>query len=128
MAVCRTSRRPVLLLVLIACTPIEALDHLFQGLLATFAGARAIFFRRYLLAPLLRLAALGLVLATAGSVHMLAYGYVIGGLIGVSTYGVILLRTWTKQGLIEKLRGTASSFPRGRSSATACRCCRRKAS
>jgi O-antigen/teichoic acid export membrane protein len=100
-----------LLLVLIALTPIEALDHLLQGLLATFAGARAIFFRRYLLAPGLRLTALLLVLGTAGDVHLLAYGYVVGGLIGVSTYAMILLRTWSRQGLIQKVRSDGMELP-----------------
>jgi O-antigen/teichoic acid export membrane protein len=100
-----------LLLVLIALTPIEALDHLFQGLLATFAGAKAIFFRRYLLAPGLRLAALLFVLASAGDVRMLAYGYVVGGAIGVATYALILLRTWTRQGLLDKLRTGGIEMP-----------------
>jgi O-antigen/teichoic acid export membrane protein len=70
-----------LLLVLIVLTPIEALDHLLQGLLATFAGARALFFRRHVLAPALRIAAVALVIATAGDVRLLAWGYVVGGAI-----------------------------------------------
>ena len=100
-----------LLLVLIALTPIEALDHLLQGLLATFVGARAIFFRRNVLAPALRILAVAVVLATGGDVYLLAYGYVVGGLLGVLAYVAILLRAWKRDGLLGKLRSDGVRLP-----------------
>jgi O-antigen/teichoic acid export membrane protein len=100
-----------LLLVLIALTPIEALDHLLQGLLATFVGAKALFFRRNVLAPALRVAAVVVVVATAGDVRLLAYGYVIGGALGVLAYVAILVRTWQRTGLLGKLRSQGVRMP-----------------
>jgi O-antigen/teichoic acid export membrane protein len=100
-----------LLLVLIVLTPIEALDHLLQGLLATFVGAKALFFRRNVLGPLLRIAAVLLVLATAGDVYLLAYGYVVGGLLGALSYVAILLHTWKRKGLLDQLRSQGVRVP-----------------
>lgn len=99
------------LLVLIALTPLEALDYLLQGLLATFAGAKAVFFRRHVLTPGLRLGAVLLVIGTAGDVHMLAWAYVAGGLIGVTAYAGIVVRTWKKQGLLARLRSDGIEVP-----------------
>jgi O-antigen/teichoic acid export membrane protein len=44
-----------LLLILVALTPIQALDGLFMGMFAVFSKPRAIFFRKYVLTPGLRL-------------------------------------------------------------------------
>ncbi len=46
-----------LVLILIWTAPLQALDTLFQGLLAIFAGARSIFIRRHVLGPGLKLGA-----------------------------------------------------------------------
>lgn len=100
-----------LLLVLIALAPINALDNLLQNLVAVFVSARAIFVRRYLLGPLLKLAAVLLVIAVAGDVHLLAYGYVVGGLIGVWLYVGILIRKWREQGMLQHLRPSRMKVP-----------------
>ena len=100
-----------LLLILITLAPIDALDYLLIGLLATFASPRAIFFRRHILGPTLRLAAVLLVLATAGHVHQLAYGYVAGGIIGVATYVAVLVGALQKQGLLQRLRADGLELP-----------------
>jgi O-antigen/teichoic acid export membrane protein len=104
-------RSLALLLTLIVLTPVEALDHLLQGLLATFAGARAVFFRRHVLGPGLRIAAVALVLAVHGDVYLLAYAYMAGGAIGVAAYVAILLRTWSRQGLLARLRSDGLELP-----------------
>lgn len=93
-----------LLLILIALTPIDALDALFETLLAVFAGARAIFFRRYLLAPGLKLLAVVLVMAVQGSVQMLAVAHVVAGLIGIGMYAVLLWRLLAREGLLTQFR------------------------
>lgn len=100
-----------LLVVLIALTPLQALDSLLQGLAAVFVGARAIFFRRYLLAPTLKLAAILLVTATGGSVYGLAAGYLGAGLVGVAVYALLLHRAFRERGLWRHLAAGARELP-----------------
>jgi O-antigen/teichoic acid export membrane protein len=88
------------LLILIALAPVDALDSLLQGQLAIFVGPRAIFFRRHVLGPGLKLATVLLVIFTAGDVHLLAWGYLTGGILGLSTYVILLGRAWKKQGVL----------------------------
>lgn len=92
-----------LLMVLIAMVPLDALDALFETLMAVFAKVRAIFFRRYLLAPLLKLAAVLIVMVIEGSVYMLAAAYVVGGVIGIALYAMMLHRVLARQGLLAHL-------------------------
>jgi O-antigen/teichoic acid export membrane protein len=100
-----------LLLILIALAPLDAFSSLLQGLQAIFVGARAIFVRRYLLGPGFKLAAVVLVILLSGSVRFLAWGYVVGGLLGVCTYVVILVRAWQSQGLLKNLRLKSLTVP-----------------
>jgi O-antigen/teichoic acid export membrane protein len=93
-----------LLLVLIVLSPVGAFTTLLEHLVAVFSGPRAIFLRRHVLGPGLKLAAVLVVIASTGDVHLLAYGYVIGGLIGVWVYAGILLREWRRKGLLQHLR------------------------
>lgn len=92
-----------LLLILIGLAPTQALDNIFQGLLAIFAGARAIFFRRYVLGPGLKLLAVLLVVAVKGSVEMLAVSYLVAGVIGVTIYVGLLWKVLANRGLLAKL-------------------------
>jgi len=92
-----------LLLVLIAMAPIDAFDNLLQQLASVFCSPKTIFVRRHLLGPGLRLAAVLLVIGTGGDVHMLARGYLAGGVIGVLLYIAVLLREWMRQGLVHYL-------------------------
>jgi len=96
-----------LLLILIALSPMAALDSVFQGLLGVFASPRAIFFRRHVLTPCLRLGAILTVMAMSGSVHLLATLYVIAGLIGTTAYVLMLFR-------ILRDRGLFAAFKKGR--------------
>lgn len=79
-----------LLLVVIMLSPVGALDNWFQSLFAVFASARAIFIRRYILGPGLKLAAVLFVIVMSANVHVLAWGYVIGGAIGILAYALML--------------------------------------
>jgi O-antigen/teichoic acid export membrane protein len=79
-----------LLLVLILLAPVQALDATFSGLYAVFGRARAIFLRTYILAPLLRLAVVGLLVLTGSSVTFLAGGYVAAAVVGVAVYVPVL--------------------------------------
>lgn len=91
-----------LLIILIALAPLQALDSLFQSMLAAFAGAGALFFRRYVLFPLLRLGAVLAVIAFAGTVRGLAWAYLAASLVGVLAYGPLLARTFARAGLTRR--------------------------
>ena len=92
-----------LLLILIGLTPLDALDALFETLMAVFAGARSIFFRRYVLAPGLKLAAVIGVMWVGGSVRLLAMAYLAAGIIGIALYVVLLWQVLSQQGLLTEL-------------------------
>jgi O-antigen/teichoic acid export membrane protein len=100
-----------LLLVLIVLAPVDALDSLLQGQLAIFVGPRAIFLRRHILAPGLKLSAVLLVILVAGDATLLAWGYVAGGLLGLSTYVAMLTRAWRAQGLLRHARPRSLEVP-----------------
>jgi O-antigen/teichoic acid export membrane protein len=88
-----------LLVVVIALVPVRAFDQLFLGLFTVFSNPRAIFFRKYLMAPGLQLAVVILLILGQSSVFFLAGGYVIAGVLGIVFYVVLLLQTFRQQGL-----------------------------
>lgn len=79
-----------LLLIMVFLSPIESLDNLLTGMFAVFAGPRAIFARRYVIAPLLKLSVVGIVTLGGFGVQAMAFGYVLGGMIGIGFYMVVL--------------------------------------
>jgi O-antigen/teichoic acid export membrane protein len=100
-----------LLLVLLALAPLHALDNLFQSMLAVFAGAGALFFRRHVLGPTLRLAAVLLVVASGGSVRSLAWAYVGAAILGLAAYGPLLHRALERSGVLARLDFTSLRLP-----------------
>jgi len=100
-----------LLMIVIALVPLDALDALFETLMAVFARVRAIFFRRYVLAPGLKLAAVLAVIALRGSVQMLAVAYVVAGVIGIAVYVMVLWRVLADQGLLTHLHPRRLTLP-----------------
>ena len=100
-----------LLLVLVALAPIDAIDSLLQALLAVFVGPRAIFWRRHVLAPGLKLAVVLLVIAVAGDVRLLAWGYLAAGAFGVAAFVPVLVRAWRRQGLLRHARPGSIELP-----------------
>jgi len=86
--------------ILIFLGPIQALDDLLTGVFAVFARARAIFVRRHLIAPALKIAVvLGLILSRSDAVF-LAFGYLLSSLAGLLVYGALLIRTLRNEGLL----------------------------
>ncbi len=81
-----------LLVAAVLLVPLTAFDSLLQEVSAFLIGARAIFFRRHLLGPLLKLVAVIAVVALRADAHALAVGHVIAGAIGVLAYVVMLAR------------------------------------
>jgi O-antigen/teichoic acid export membrane protein len=90
-----------ILLILVLLTPINALDGLLMGMFAVFSKPRAIFFRRHVLTPTLRLTIVLLLVLGNQDVFFLAGGYVFAGALGVAIYSVLLFRTLRSDGLLK---------------------------
>lgn len=90
-----------LLAVMVLLAPLQALDSAAASLFAAFGRSKAIFFRRYVLTPVLRLTVVGAVLLTGGDVMALGAGYVVVGLVGVAVYGSLLVRAFRDRGLLD---------------------------
>jgi O-antigen/teichoic acid export membrane protein len=99
------------LVILIALAPIQAYDGLLIGMFAVFGNAWAVFVRKHVLGPGLRLAVVGLLIALNSDVEFLAAGYVLAGLLAVVLYTVLLWRILVRRGLIERLRSGGMTIP-----------------
>lgn len=100
-----------LLLILIVLAPVQALDNLCQGLATIFVGARAVFFRRHLLGPGLKLVAVLAVVGLEASVRTLAWSLVAAGSLGLLAYGLLLRRAFRERGWSERFRWRALDLP-----------------
>src|SRR5919201_2459913 len=99
------------ILILICLSPIQALDDVVMGTFAVLSRPRAIFFRKYVLAPGLRLAAIALIILSGSGVRELAVGYVVAGGLGVGLYLIMLVQTLRAGGLLDHLRIGSLEFP-----------------
>lgn len=93
-----------LVLVLIFLSPIEALDQVFVSLFAVFSKPGAIFFRKHLLAPGLRLVVVALLVVTDAGVMFLATGYVVAAAAGLLLYVGLLVPAMRARGLLGVVR------------------------
>jgi len=71
---------------MIFLAPIEALDGVLTDTFAVFRSTKAIFVRKYILAPSFRVAVVLLLILNDADVHFLAGGYLATGLAGVLLY------------------------------------------
>jgi O-antigen/teichoic acid export membrane protein len=99
------------LLILVFLAPLEALDQVFVSLFAVFSRPTAIFYRKYVVTPALRLAVVTVIALTNGSVYLLALGYVLTSVLGNFIYLVLLLRVMRERGLTTRLRSTRIVVP-----------------
>jgi O-antigen/teichoic acid export membrane protein len=93
-----------LLLILIFLAPIDAVDAVLVGMFAVFAKPRAIFARRYLLAPVLRLGVVLTLVVGGFGVQFLAAGYVAASLLGVLLCTALLVGLLREEGLLGRVR------------------------
>lgn len=93
------ARAVTLLTILILLAPLQAADNLLGGMLAVFASARAIFLRKYILGPGLRLVVVALLILGQEPVEYLALGYVLAGAAGVVLYGAMLWQALGRRGI-----------------------------
>lgn len=96
-----------LILILIFLSPLQALDGLVMGLFAVFSKPRAVFVRRHVLTPVLKLSVVLLLIVRSASVEFLAVGYVAAGAVGLALYAPMMIRLLRRRGLLQGLeRGT----------------------
>jgi O-antigen/teichoic acid export membrane protein len=100
-----------LLAILLLLVPFEAVDGVFDGVFASLAGTRNIFFRKYVLGPGLKLGLVMLLIVSHSSVTFLAWGLVVTGALTVVIYGWLLWRLLYAQGLMQRFRFAALSTP-----------------
>jgi O-antigen/teichoic acid export membrane protein len=100
-----------LLFIMIFLIPSEAMDLLLTGLFASFTNPRAIFFRKHILGPLLRLGVVLLLMAFHSDVTFLAYGYIAASGLGVMMYCFMLFRLMKREGFFQHLQLKAINIP-----------------
>jgi len=91
-------------LIVLLLAPLEALDQIFISIFAVFSAPGAIFFRKYLFTPGLRLAVVVSLAVTGSSVQFLAIGYVVAGFVGLVVSVAVLVRVLRERGLLAKMR------------------------
>jgi len=105
-------QQPVaLLLIMIFLVPVEAVDETMIGLFASFASPRAIFFRKYVLTPLLKMLVVGLLILLGESVFFLAYGYLAASIVGILIYSWVFIRVLRSEGVLQHFRLKAMKIP-----------------
>jgi O-antigen/teichoic acid export membrane protein len=100
-----------LLLIVIFLVPLEALDEMLVALFASFTRPKAIFFRKYVLTPGLKLLAIALLIGFGTSVSFLAYAYVVTSLLGVLLYAWLLTRLLRQQGVLQHFHPRSMRYP-----------------
>lgn len=100
-----------LLLVLIVLVPIQALDACLQSAVAILGRPRAIFMRRYVVAPIVQLLVVLVIVAGNLDAFGLAVGYVVAGAIGIALYGGILVRLLRGKWIEHRVRLADVRFP-----------------
>ena len=89
-----------LLAVMVLLAPVQAVDNMAGALFSVFAKPKAIFVRRFVLAPVLRLAIVGLLALGNRDIFFLGIGYVVAGIFGLLLYGSLMRRTLRARGLL----------------------------
>jgi O-antigen/teichoic acid export membrane protein len=100
-----------LLVIMIGLAPAQTLDGLLMSLSAVFTGPRAIFFRKYVLTPGLRLIVVLLLIAAHEDVFFLGGGYLAATVLGIVIYSVILFRILRSQGLFQHFHLRTINLP-----------------
>jgi O-antigen/teichoic acid export membrane protein len=104
-------RALTILFIILLLAPIEALDDLVEGVFAVFADARAIFVRKYVVAPVLRISVVLAIVLTGHGPVALALGYVAASAVGVLFYVTLLRRVLRRRRLLEHFDRRRLSYP-----------------
>jgi uncharacterized protein YjbI with pentapeptide repeats/O-antigen/teichoic acid export membrane protein len=100
-----------LLVILIALSPINAFDNILNSMFAVFSSPSAIFFRKYVLAPALKIGVVMLLILGHSDVTFLAFGYVGSGLLGIAVFVVFLVHMMREQDLFSKFNRETLRIP-----------------
>ncbi len=89
-----------LVLVLIFMVPVEGFNGTIIGLFSCFSSPKAIFSRKFIYGPLVKLSVIILLIIFESDVLFLAYGYLAGHIAGIIFFSWVLYRMMVKRGLI----------------------------
>jgi O-antigen/teichoic acid export membrane protein len=96
-----TAEQPLaLLFIVIFLVPVELIDNGLTGVSAAFGDSRTLFVRRFLLHPGLRIAVAGALVLMQANVTLLAYGYLLSGVVGIAYYGWAVVSQMRSRGLL----------------------------
>ncbi len=100
-----------LLLILILLVPVESLNQLFTNLFASFSRPSAIFWRRFVLAPLLKLLAVAILML--GSFGIIAYGWLLltAGALGLLLNIIFFSQVLASEGYLDHFRSATPVWP-----------------
>ncbi len=104
-------RTAEVLAVMILLAPVEAFDDLAEAVFAVYSRPKAIFVRKYVLTPAMRLGAVAFLLVLDVGVIVLAVGYVVAGALGILVYAAMLSRLFRERGLLRGLSWQVVSMP-----------------
>ena len=100
-----------LLLILIFLAPLQSIDELFVGMFAVFTGSRAVFFRKYLLGPGIKLGAVLALMLAHGNVLFLAGAQLVGAILAIVVYSIMLVRALRQQDLFTHFNWAEVNIP-----------------
>lgn len=110
-AVLGDAQAVALLSIMIVLAPIQAIDTVATGVFAVFSKPTAIFFRKYLLEPGLKLMAVVALVWSHSTPRALAAGYVAAGIAGTLLYIWVLFRMLRRSGVLRRFRETSMEIP-----------------
>lgn len=91
-----------LLAILVFLAPIDAFDRILEGSFAVFSKPSAIFVRKYIVEPGLRLLAVVLLVVLQQGAAFVAAGYVAGAALGLAVYAGALVKVFRERGLLSR--------------------------
>lgn len=100
-----------LVLVLVLLGPIRALDAISIAIFAVFSRTRAIFVRKHVLGPVLRLAIVLALVVSGSGVMFLAAGFVVAGAAVLAIYLPLLVRLLREEAVLGWLRPRRIDIP-----------------
>jgi O-antigen/teichoic acid export membrane protein len=99
------------LLIVVFLAPMEALDQIFVSVFAVLTKPGAIFFRKYVFTPGLRLGVVLLLAFLGSGPTFLAAGYVAASVAGIVLYVTMLRRVLRQRGLLQHLHLGSLTWP-----------------
>ena len=100
-----------LLFIMIFLVPVQAIDVVLLGLFASFTSPKAIFIRKYILEPVLKLSVVLLLVSLGSTVFFLAYGYLAVSIFGVVIYIWIFIRMLRQHGVLKRFKFNTLNIP-----------------